>query len=175
MPTHVAFLRGINVGGHRVSKDRLVSAFEAVGLEDVSTFRASGNVLFSSGSAKPDAAAIETSLEDALGYAVPTYVRSAKQVSAIAAREPFPAREVATSKGKLQVVFLLKRPAKGAAAKVLALQTDRDRLALEGTELFWLPSGGTQESELDLKAVDAAFGPSTHRTMGTVQLIAAKL
>lgn len=175
MPTHVAFLRGINITNRRVSKDRLVAAFQAVGFEDVSTFRASGNVIFGAGAAKPEAAVIEEALEQALGYAVPTYLRSSKQVSAIAVRTPFSDKQLAASKGKLQVIFLKKRPAKGAVANVLAMQTDHDRLALEGTELFWLPKGGTQESELDLKAVDAALGPSTHRTMGTVQLIAAKL
>jgi uncharacterized protein (DUF1697 family) len=175
VPTHVAFLRGINITNRRVSKDRLVAAFEAVGFEDVSTFRASGNVIFGAGSVKPEAAAIEEALERGLGYPVPTYLRSARQVSAIAARTPFSEREVAASKGKLQVVFLKKRPTKSAGAKVLAMQTDHDRLALEGSELFWLPKGGTQESELDLTAVDAALGPSTHRTIGTVQLIAARL
>lgn len=53
--------------------------------------------------------------------------------------------------------------------------TDEDLLAIEGRELYWLPSGGISESELDLRAIDAALGPGTMRTMGTVEQIAAKL
>jgi uncharacterized protein (DUF1697 family) len=59
--------------------------------------------------------------------------------------------------------------------KTLALATDEDLLAIEGRELYWLPSGGISESGLDLKAIDAALGAGTMRTMGTVEQIAAKL
>lgn len=48
MPSHVAFLRGINVGGHRVKMDRLRGLFGEMGSEGVSTFIASGNVHFNS-------------------------------------------------------------------------------------------------------------------------------
>jgi uncharacterized protein (DUF1697 family) len=49
MPGYVAFLRGMNVGGHRISGGELCAAFEELGFEDVSTFRASGNVIFAAG------------------------------------------------------------------------------------------------------------------------------
>ena len=52
MPRYVAFLRAINVGGHTVTMSRLVELFEALELEEITTFIASGNVLFSS-RAKP--------------------------------------------------------------------------------------------------------------------------
>ena len=44
----VAFLRAINVGGHNVKMDRLRELFEALGLSNVETFIASGNVIFDS-------------------------------------------------------------------------------------------------------------------------------
>ncbi|HEU4462369.1 MAG TPA: hypothetical protein VFR75_07245, partial [Solirubrobacterales bacterium] len=96
-------------------------------------------------------------------------------VAAIAAWEPFDAKAVARSKGKLQVSFLGKKPSAAAKKKALALATDEDLLAIEGRELYWLPSGGISESDLDLKAIDAALGAGTLRTMGTVEQIAAKL
>ena len=85
------------------------------------------------------------------------------------------AKRVAASKGKLQVSLLAKKPTAAARKKVLALATDEDRLAIEGRELFWLPSGGTIDSELDLKAIEKALGKGTMRTMGTIEQIAAKL
>ena len=47
MPQYIAFLRGINVGGHRVKMDRLRELFEELSLRDVSTIISSGNVIFS--------------------------------------------------------------------------------------------------------------------------------
>jgi len=57
----------------------------------------------------------------------------------------------------------------------MALATPEDRLAIEGRELYWLPSGGISDSDLDLKALDAALGQGTMRTMGTIEQIAARL
>jgi uncharacterized protein (DUF1697 family) len=90
MPRYLAFLRGINVGGHRVKMDRLGELVEALGFEHVETFMASGNVIFSSQSA--DVADMEERiaghLEDALGHAVPTFVRSQAELESIASFEP---------------------------------------------------------------------------------------
>ena len=42
----VAFLRGINVGGRTVVKERLKDAFTSLGFQQVSTYKQSGNVVF---------------------------------------------------------------------------------------------------------------------------------
>src|SRR5207244_564598 len=64
--------------------------FEALGLTSVSTFIASGNVVFeASGKAAPLELKIEAHLAEQLGYPVPTFVRAAPVVVTIAAREPF--------------------------------------------------------------------------------------
>jgi uncharacterized protein (DUF1697 family) len=176
MERYVAFLRGMNLGKRRIKNDELRAEFEALGFEDMATFRASGNVIF--GAAKQSESAltktIEGGLGDALGYEVPVFLRDCEEVAAIAAREPFPAKVVAASKGKLQVTMLAKKPTAAARKAVLALATDEDLLAIEGRELFWLPSGGTLESELDHKAIAQALGQGTQRTMGTIEQIAAK-
>jgi hypothetical protein len=57
---------------------------------------------------------------------------------------------------------------------VLALATDQDLLAFGKRELYWLPSGGTADSALDRKAIDALLGPTTMRTKATVEQLAAK-
>jgi uncharacterized protein (DUF1697 family) len=117
---------------------------------------------------------IEAGLGEALGYEVPVFLRSCAEVAAIAAQEPFAAKLLAGSKGKLQVLMLTKGPTAAARRKVLALASDEDRLAIEGRELYWLPSGGTIDSDLDLKAIDAALGVGTMRTKGTIDQVAAK-
>jgi len=178
MDRYVAFLRGMNLGGRRIKNDDLRRHFEEMGFEEVATFRASGNVIFATAKREAEsklAQRVEAELDERLGYDVPVFLRSAAEVAAVAAYEPFAAKAVAKSKGKLQVSFLKEKPTAAARKKALMLLTDEDQLAIEGRELYWLPNGGISESELDLKAIDAALGAGTMRTMGTVEQIAAKL
>ena len=176
MPSHVAFLRGMNLGGRRIKNEELRAEVEKLGFAEVACFRASGNVVFSAkGSEAKLTAQNETGLGEALGYEVPVFLRTAKELSTLAAHEPFDLAEVKASKGKLQVALLAKKPAAKARTQALAEASDEDRLAIEGRELYWLPSGGISESGVDLKTIEAALGPWTMRTKGTVDQIAAKL
>jgi uncharacterized protein (DUF1697 family) len=176
MDSYVAFLRGMNLGGRRIKNEELRKEFEALGFGDVGCFRASGNVIFAT--EEGDEAAlterIEVGLGEALGYQVPVFLRSAAELRALAAHEPFDASALNASRGKLQVALLLRAPSAAARKEALALATDDDRLTIESRELYWLPSGGMSESELDLKALAAVLGPTTIRTKGTVEQIAAK-
>jgi uncharacterized protein (DUF1697 family) len=175
MPSHVAFLRGMNLGGRRIKNEELRAEFEVLGFADVACFRASGNVVFG---ARGDEAKlterIETRLGKALGYEVPVFLRSAAELGALAAHEPFDAARVKASEGKLQVALLPRKPEAKARKQALAEATDEDRLAIEGRELYWLPSGRMSDSELDLKLLETALGPWTMRTMGTIEQIVAK-
>lgn len=177
MAVHVAFLRGMNLGNRRIKNPELVAAFEGIGFESVSAYRAAGNVIFEGGRRSEGGlvAAIEEGLEETLGYAVPTFVRSAGEVDAIADFDPFDLDRVAESAGKLQVSILAERPSAKATKAVLAMATDEDPLVVAERELYWLPSGGLLESDLDLDAIDEILGPSTRRTKGTIEGIAKKI
>lgn len=177
MPTHAAFLRGINLGRRRrVSGADLRSLFEELGFRDVDSFRTSGNVVFGADreSLTKMSGRIEDGLAGSLGYEVVIYLRKASDVRAIAEHEPFARALVKASKGKLQVMLLRDKPAAARRRDVLALATDEDRLALEDRELYWLPSGGTRDSALDLTGVEQLIGPTTMRTKGTLEQLAAK-
>jgi uncharacterized protein (DUF1697 family) len=176
MSRFVAFLRGMNVGGHRLTNDELRGHFQAMGFTDVATFRASGNVVFAGDQRSVERVTelIEQELAARLGYAVPTFIRAAAEMREIAALQPFPARALASSGGKLHVSLLARAPTRTVREQVLSMASDEDRLAFEGRELYWLPSGGMLESGLDLDAIDRLLGPSTRRTKGTIELIATK-
>jgi uncharacterized protein (DUF1697 family) len=164
---YTAFLRAINIGGRRVKGPELCAPFTELGFENAASFRASGNVVFDA-PRKPSEARIEDGLEQALGYDVAVFLRSPKEMAALAAVEPFEAG------AKFHVMFLKRLPPKVNQAQVLALQTDDDRLAFGDSELFWRPRGRMLESELDLNAVGKLIGLNTMRTNGTVAQIAGK-
>ncbi|MDP9228666.1 MAG: DUF1697 domain-containing protein, partial [Actinomycetota bacterium] len=148
----------MNVGGRRAGGDELRSCFEQMGFEDVATFRASGNVMFDA--PKGGVAAlnrkIEAGLQKALGYDVTVFLRSAKEMQAIAAEQPFDAKLVNASKGKPQVALLGKRLDAKGRKRLAELSGNRDRLVGAGQEVHWLPPGGLMDSELGMEGIAKA-------------------
>src|SRR6476646_11161072 len=143
MERYVAFLRGMNLGGRRIKNDELRLPFEALGFDDVATFRASGNVVFGvddDGAVDELTTKIEATLAEELGYAVPVFLRGAAELLAIAAHDPFKPGQVEASAGKLQVALLPAKPMAKAREEALAQASDDDQLVVRGRELFWLPS-----------------------------------
>jgi uncharacterized protein (DUF1697 family) len=86
---YVAFLRGINVGGHRATSAQLCAPFSKLGFTEPATFLASGNVIFDA-NAMPIVPDVEQALAATLGYDVPTFILTSDQVSNHANALPFP-------------------------------------------------------------------------------------
>ncbi|MCW3033287.1 MAG: hypothetical protein JWM60_1632 [Solirubrobacterales bacterium] len=173
MLRHAAFLKGMNLGGRRITNEDLRTSVEALGLGEVQTFRASGNLVFDGGR-RSDVSLqrlLERGLHDALGYDVATFIRSRREVLELAAATPF---DLSGSSGKLQVALLHEPPTTRARRAALALAGERDRLAFSERELFWLPDGPMSASPLDWTAIERAVGPTTVRTIGTIEQIAAR-
>src|SRR3954453_5531702 len=155
---YAAFLRAVNLGkNRRVTNDRLKDLFEEAGAEEVATFRTSGNVVFEA--SQNIARDLEEHLEQALGHEMVMFLRTEKELTEIVAAEPFKAKDVERSKGKLQVALFERKPTAAVRKKVLALATDADRLAFGKRELFWLPSGGYMEGEVDPRDAARLVGP----------------
>jgi len=180
MERYVAFLRGMNLGNRRIKNPELVAHFEAMGLEDVATFRASGNVVFVDPAGEAESKLqerLEAELDARLGYDVAVFLRSAEEVAAIAARTPFDAKAIeraAARRGKPQVVLLGRKPSAKAKKALEEITPEGDLMVIEGRELHWLPAVGLSETELDVKALDGALGKGTTRTAGTIEQIAVK-
>lgn len=175
MPTHGAFLKGMNLGGRRITNDDLRAAIRELGFERVETFRASGNVVLQGARRSEETLRehIEAGLQRLLGYAVPTFIRNAEELRHLASAQPF-APDVLAGAGKLQVALLHEEPSTEARERVLALATADDRLALWTRELFWLPAGPMSESRLDWREVERALGPTTTRTKGTIEQLVSR-
>ncbi len=173
---YVAFLRGMNLGGRRITNDDLCDCFRSLDFQNVWAFLASGNVVLESSSASRAKVSrvIETGLQEALGYEVPTFLREAREVVRMAAATPF-AEPHGSAGGKLQVSLLAKKPTAAQREKALTFATEKDQLAIGRQELYWLPEGNITDSSLDLSGVEKALGAMTMRTHRTIQRLSMKL
>lgn len=178
MASRVAFLRGINVGGHRVKMEELRALFEQAGFEDVSTFIASGNVIFEGGgaTAAQQESAIEGFLWKALGYEVATFVRDFPELRSVASVPPFSPEEFADPGWTLHVMFLRDYAGDKERETLLALQSDRDEFRIEGREAYWLTRGRMSESPLFSGRLAKATAdiPHTMRSIKSLRKLLAK-
>jgi uncharacterized protein (DUF1697 family) len=176
MPRYVAFLRAINVGAHLVKMDELRRQFEKLGLADVQTFIASGNVIFTSPSkdAKALERRIEARLEQAFGYEVRTFVRTESEVAKIAASAPFKTARIKTAR-TCCVGFLEAALKPDAVKAVMALKTADDDLHVDGRELYWVSTKRQGESQFSNALLERTLkARSTFRGINTIVRLAAK-
>lgn len=174
MPRYFAFLRAINVGGRNVTMEALRAHFEAAGMSDVQTFIASGNVIFTSRSARADALQdrIETHLRAALGYEVRTFIRTGRELDAIARLAPFSPLNVKSAKA-LVVGFLSEPLGAEPRRALMALTTDIDKFHVDGREVYWLCRKRQGESTFSNMVFEKKVGASvTFRGMNTVTKLA---
>jgi uncharacterized protein (DUF1697 family) len=175
---YAAFLRGINLGGRRVSGSELAAAFESTdGISAAAPFIASGNVVFEDGTRRKPAtiaAAIEAAILESFGWESKVFLRTQAEIAELAALEPFAPQQLDASTGKPQIIFFEEEITKPRAKEAVELAPDGDLLVPRGRELHWLPSGGISDSDLDLKALDRLLGTGTTRTANTVKRLHAK-
>lgn len=176
MERYIAFLRGMNLGKRRLPMSRLKKLFEELGFDEVETFIASGNVLFSS--KVKDTQSLESKiakhLEASLGYEVDTFVRTAKEVVAIGGAKVFP--EDGDEGIIIQVGLLQKKLPTETAKKLAAVRTAGDEFRVNGREYYWLCRTLTHESKAwtlpEMKALK--LPTSTRRNMTSIRKLIAK-
>lgn len=177
MPHYIAFLRGMNLGNRRIKMDDLRRIFEEMKMGEVSTFIASGNVVFTS--KKEDSREVENliqrQLENVLGYAVDTFVRTRAELAKVAAFQPFSSAEMAEPTHTIHVGFLKDALSPAAKRGLLACKTDVDEFTVEGRDYYWLCRIKTHESKVwTSPAMKALKLPSaTMRNLTTLRKMAA--
>jgi uncharacterized protein (DUF1697 family) len=145
MKTWVAFLRGINVGGHKqVAMADLRTLLASLGCGDVRTHLQSGNALFTTakGTARTLERQIGAQLHADLGLDVKVLVRSAAELTAVVDNNPFVGRNVDPK--ELHAVFLSSTvPAKKKAGVDLAKIAPDEVEFGKGVIYVRLPNGVT--------------------------------
>jgi uncharacterized protein (DUF1697 family) len=176
MARWIAFLRAINVGGHSVRMDALQALFESLGYAHVTTFIASGNVIFETSPENAFLLADEIArcLHQALGYAVAVFVRTPAELADIASCRPFPQNRLDQA-AALNIAFLAQELDPAAAQRLVAKKTAIDDFHVHGREIYWLCLKKQSESTFSNAVLEKTLGvQSTLRGANTIQKMAAK-
>ena len=94
MISYVAFLRGINVGGHKtISMKALSELLVSIGFKNITTILNSGNVVFEFKEKSPAdiAKIIEKAIETEFGFEVGVQIRTLQEIKKIVESNPFKA------------------------------------------------------------------------------------
>ena len=163
MTTYIALLRAVNVGGTgKLPMADLRALCEKAGFINVRTYIQSGNVVFSSKlSASNARVTLEAALAKRLAKATQVLIRTADELEAVIAANPFPEAE----SNRLIVLFLSREE----SASVLDdwKIPGREQLALIGRELFLHYPDGMGQSKLKVPFSDQG----TARNLNTVRAL----
>jgi len=171
----VAFLRAVNVGGrNKLPMARLREELTAAGLEEVATVLQSGNVVFRSRkSSAAVAKVVAGTIEDAFGLKIGVVIRSAAELAALAAHNPFLADDDRDPK-TLHVAVLSARPTAAAVAKLDPDRSPPDAFAVHGREVYLSYPSGSGRTKLTLDYLEKTLGVTgTARNWRTVQRLSA--
>lgn len=177
--THVALLRGINVGGrNRLPMATLRGLFESAGAADVRTYVQSGNVVFRTDGtdAVELVAAVRAQLDRELGLDAPMTTRTPAELAEVVAGNPFLADDQVLDPKHLHVVFLADRP---TDEQLTALDPERSppdtfHVADSGRELYLHCPRGLARTKLTNAWFDRVLGTvSTARNWRTTNKLLA--
>ncbi len=174
MATHVALLRGINVGGNsKVAMSDLRAITEGLGHTAVSTYIQSGNVLFTT--ERSGTAALAAELEQAIAAALPVRPRvvvySRAELAQVVRDNPYPGEP---NPKTLHAVFAQAEPgpeqtaAVAEAVRACAEAGSRDSARYAGRVLYLHTPDGYGRSELAVR-LGRARGPLSPRAAGTAR------
>jgi uncharacterized protein (DUF1697 family) len=174
---HVAFLRGINVGGHnKLPMADLRTAVESAGFGDVRTYIQSGNVVFDApGAARPDLLAqrISAAIDEAVSLRVPVVVRTGTAMESLAGKG-HPMEGTGVEDKLLMVGFCGATP--GSPLDIDATEYAPDRAELRGDEVFLAYPEGSARSRLTVDLLERRLGvPVTVRNWRTIEKVTAML
>lgn len=165
MATYVALLRAVNVGGTgKLPMATLVKMCQASGFGQARTYIASGNAVFSSRLREQTVQALlERCLADYAGKPVGVLVRTAEEMAAVLAANPFRT----TPRNRTVAIFLDERPLPAALEEVRGRRSER--LALGTREIYVAYGDGMAHSKLVIPAAKTG----TARNINTVAKLAA--
>ncbi|MCA6112317.1 DUF1697 domain-containing protein [Bradyrhizobium cenepequi] len=169
MPTYIALLRAVNVGGAgKLPMTELKAMCVAEGFASVQTYIASGNVVFDS---KLGAAKVKASLEKRLqayaGRPVGVVIRTAEEMAAVLKANPFPK----APPNWTVAIFLDEAPPADALAAIKGRQDEEVRLGKR--EIYVAYGSGMGRSKLKIPAATSGTARNINTIAKLVELAAS--
>ena len=172
--SHVALLRGVNVGGNkRVPMAEWRALMEGLGCTHVRTLLNSGNAVFDAAPSAQWPARVRQALLDGLGVDVPVIVKTAAEMAAIAAGNPL--LDVATDPSRLIVAFTATAADLAGLAPLTALVQAPERLHIGAHAAYLWCANGILESKAGAALLGKAGRTTTSRNWATVMKLMALL
>lgn len=172
MPTYIALLRGINVGGkNKIKMAELRQSLSGLGYTNLQTYIQSGNIVFEAEAEESAAieAAIAQRIQADFGYEVPVLALPAQELEDIAAHNPFPAE--AEADGRRMLVTLLQTPPAVEHIEQLKAQTyGSERYVVQDRAVYLYCPDGYGRAKLNNKFLERKLKVSaTTRNWKTVR------
>ena len=169
MPSYIALLRGVNVGGNLLKMERVREVCAELGLKNARTYVQSGNVVFEAqGTAGQWAGRLERKLEGETRLPVTVMVKTAAELEKVIAGNPF-LKERGIDRARLHVTFLQRAPEPSTVARLDALQAGSDRFHRVGKEIYLHCPSGYGRSKLANNAIEKVLSiRTTTRNWNTV-------
>ncbi len=174
---YIAFLRAINVGKRTVQMARLREIATELGLTDVATFIASGNLIFRDPQSRT-AAVVEqwltTELALALGFHSDVFVRTPAENARIANMRFGDSKEFPPANHALYIGMLHQTPSADVVAALMSAQTPVDQFFVAGREFYWLCAKTIGTSDVTGAKLEKLLGaPMTMRNVTSMRKLAA--
>jgi len=136
MPTHIALLRGVNVGGNLLKMERLRELCSQLDFHNVRTYVQSGNVIFESpGSPGQCLQRLKEKLAGETRLPVAVVLRTATDLRGILEGNLFLTRR-GIDRAKLHVTFLGSAAPKTASQALAAIDAGDDEFHVAGKEIY---------------------------------------
>jgi uncharacterized protein (DUF1697 family) len=148
MPPYIALLRAVNVGGNgKLPMTELKTICDRAGFAKAKTYIASGNVVFQSPKSESQVKkTLEAALESYAGKPVGVLVRTAAEMAAVAAANPFPD----APPSKTVAIFLDTTPPANTLDTIANQTTEQLRLGQR--EIYVYYPDGIGQSKLRISA-----------------------
>lgn len=172
MTRFIALLRAVNVGGRKVEMASLRALATHLGYDEVQTYVASGNLLFTThGAPKTVAEQLEAAIAARFKMEVPVILRSATQWERYL-DGPFP-DAAATEPNRVLLALSKAAPRKEAPIELAARAMNGESIVLAGDALWVHYPAGQAQTKLTPALVDKAMGSATTaRNLNTVRKLA---
>lgn len=162
MTKFVAFLRGINVGGHR--KVPMAELRTICPGTDVQSYIASGNLTFEAeGDSHEHATSLAARIKETFGFDVPVLVLDENQMRAVLATCPFP-----QDAGKLVHAYLCYGPPALDQAGVATLKAPTEQITVIDRTVWLYAPDGFGRSKLAAKFERLIGVEATARNLNTM-------